>query len=566
MKARASQPSPSSTPFPRKVVGFIRVSTEMQGEEDRFGLPRQREAIKLIAKRSNLEIIEVVELVGVSGVDTPKHPEMQRILTMAQAKTIAGIVVADFDRLMRAAPFDLSAAAIMTSFREARITIYTGGQELDFSRKESRFMLSIMAGAASFERECTQDRVKGAFEAARKSGKHVGGAQRLPLGVAYTAEKGFHYIRDEVAVMQEAFLLMDQKGVHNVAEIARQLGLQHRTLHGLLRNPIYVGVREYRQMRSDTKITSSTGRHYTKKIDRPEEDIIRMRVIEEGAVAQDRFDRVQAIFGQFKRTWTHRRAVLTNPNILAGILRCGHCGERFYLKAENRKQKGHRGYYRCSTICSNRKHKAQDHCSQAPVARGEAEVAVLSLAREKLIEAETLGHIVHMTRAQFASTKKSLKLDPTDQSARRGRIHDMYEQGAIDRGEYQRRLAALDKMEETTHKVDAGATARLLDKAEAEVVRKFVLACRSFRRITSPESQKLVLQGLFERVEWKDHQITGFKLSAQLVGEIHAAVGQGSYVARRRIERAVSGAADGQSRTPEVSGSSRSRASCGTGR
>ena len=85
----------------KKVIGLVRVSTEQQAADDRAGLPRQHQEIKRIVAAHNLELAETIEFTGVSGTLTHEMPVLQQALRRVRERSIAGIVLADLDRLFR---------------------------------------------------------------------------------------------------------------------------------------------------------------------------------------------------------------------------------------------------------------------------------------------------------------------------------------------------------------------------------------------------------------------------------------------------------------------------------
>src|SRR5436305_14829632 len=109
-----------------RVIGFLRVSTEEQADKDRTGLLRQREDIRVAAARYGLEIIEVVELIGVSGTSTYEAPEFNSMISAMERPEIHGVVVSSQDRLAR--PDTLGGLAIFDCFAKFRKKIWTPTQ------------------------------------------------------------------------------------------------------------------------------------------------------------------------------------------------------------------------------------------------------------------------------------------------------------------------------------------------------------------------------------------------------------------------------------------------------
>jgi DNA invertase Pin-like site-specific DNA recombinase len=88
-----------------RVVGLVRLSTAEQAAEGRAGEARQEATIKAVCERENLECIEVVRIVDVSGSDMLQAVQARSILALVADGSIAGVVVDAFDRLCRTTKF-----------------------------------------------------------------------------------------------------------------------------------------------------------------------------------------------------------------------------------------------------------------------------------------------------------------------------------------------------------------------------------------------------------------------------------------------------------------------------
>ncbi len=98
--------------------------------------------------------------------------------------------------------------------------------------------------------------------------------------------------------MQEAFRLIDEEGIDNIREISDRLGLHERRLHRMLRNPLYAGYQVHEFTRANQPIVSKRGKPYHVKIPLPEEQKIKVKVMEEPAIPEERWKRVQQILSQ----------------------------------------------------------------------------------------------------------------------------------------------------------------------------------------------------------------------------------------------------------------------------
>lgn len=83
-----------------RATGYLRVSTDAQAGEDRFGLESQTEAIRNFAKGEGYNLISWYTDAGVSG-GTLERPELQGLLQDSQTGQFEVVLVAKMDRVAR---------------------------------------------------------------------------------------------------------------------------------------------------------------------------------------------------------------------------------------------------------------------------------------------------------------------------------------------------------------------------------------------------------------------------------------------------------------------------------
>lgn len=85
----------------KRAVGYIRVSTDVQASEDRFGIEAQKEQIMDYARKNDFEILEWFIDEGVSGVKESR-PAFDRILYGdVENPPVEYVIVAKSDRIAR---------------------------------------------------------------------------------------------------------------------------------------------------------------------------------------------------------------------------------------------------------------------------------------------------------------------------------------------------------------------------------------------------------------------------------------------------------------------------------
>ena len=321
----------TTTPVRRKVVGLCRVSTTGQGHEDRGGLPRQRAVIAATIARQNLDCLRVYEISD-SGTDVLRNPTILEILQMVRTGIVTGLVVADLDRLFR--PDQPTDYAILQVFKDTGATIFSGDTVYNLDQKDSALFANIRSAISGFELALMKERQHGAKEAKRKEGKCPTNRYTLPLGVAFDRQQQKFIYTDQIGKVVELFRLFDS-GIHNFKELERRTGISYNTGRNLIRNQLYTGWRNITEKRGP-KTISKTGKSYRKKVKRADNEIIRTRVFEKGAISQEMFDRVQAILA--RTVYNHLQSKKENEayNFGVGISFCGHCGSPLYCHSGKR--------------------------------------------------------------------------------------------------------------------------------------------------------------------------------------------------------------------------------------
>lgn len=314
----------------RRAIGLLRVSTEAQGDDGRGGLPSQRAEIHRVAEREGLELAEWVELRGVSGAQVREDPRFVSLLARLSEPDLAGVAVADFDRLFRRHRF--ADYAILDAFAETGSLLFTAQGAVD-PREDSDALLSVLRGEiAGQERRRIAERTQRAKEVHRRAGRHVAGWQALPYGVTYRTERGpggeprpaWGYAAAEAAVVREVYRRV-LAGERNFTRLAAALGIERTLVPRILRNPVYAGVR-----RIDRRVP---GR-------RPEpraaEDVIETDLTALGLeplVSREAWRQAQRILGE-------RRPPPKDPSDFPGayhgVAECGPCERALHAHHERR--------------------------------------------------------------------------------------------------------------------------------------------------------------------------------------------------------------------------------------
>ncbi len=294
-----------------------------------------------------------IELVDVSGTAVLHAPETIDLLARIERKEIDVVVTSEFSRLLR--PDDLSSFSLLETCKRHGVLIDAGGTSHDLASPEGFISGGILALLGGAERLQMLRRMMQSKEAKRAAGLCPSAQITLPTGVIYCRDTNRFRYTPEVATIIEAFRIVDEEGVRNLSEVGRRTGHSPVTVRNLLSNPIFKGIREYRQVRSAEKAVKNNGRQGDrKKVARSPDRIIRVRVFspEEQAVSDARFDRVAQVLASIKEAheiFVHERH---KGNMLSGVGRCACCSDRLYAKTRSYKLasgRKHGGHYLCAT-------------------------------------------------------------------------------------------------------------------------------------------------------------------------------------------------------------------------
>jgi DNA invertase Pin-like site-specific DNA recombinase len=501
----------------RKVIGLIRVSTDGQAADDKGGMPRQKEVIEHCIRVQELDCVETVVLQGVSGTDVRHNREIKRILRLIETKEISGVVVADLDRLMR--PATGEDYALLDPFIDAKATIYASGQELNFKNPLAHLMVKLILSFAEFERTLILARTSGAVKELCRKGHHPFGPRQLPLGITYDRSTHAWGTNEKILPIVEAFRLVDEDGVNNVATVARRVGVNIRAMHNLIRNRLYCGWRVYETGREPKKVTSRSGRRYKRKMALPEEEIIKVKVLKNPPVTEERFHRVQQVLAANYQSWKAEREDRPAYNMLRSVARCERCKARLYF-SQDRRRPNIMGYYFCSAHYYKKGKKGS--CGAVNQSKHDLDTATHRFVTELLRNPKTIRAIVtHSEAARHANQNQPelMAADPATFEARRRRLKDGYESGVIAIAELRERLAKIQAEEETVKRVAESQAQSLAAPQIETLIRTIIKGAYAYQRMTDPSQRLRVIQRLFSAIYYNDGQITAFSLQPGLIDD-----------------------------------------------
>lgn len=433
----------------KKVIELIRVSTLQQAGDDRFSIPAQRTINRKTAAAHGLSLVKSIEISDVGGSDVLAAPEIQELLRLIQDPEIHGVVAREFSRLMR--PENLGDFSLLQSFADSNTLLFLPDGPIDFSAKTGRLLGTIRAAIAGLEKSEFLERSFSSREEMRRQGKCPSAPHTRPFGVGYEDARGWFYL-PEVEKVRRAFELFIS-GVSNFGELERETGLTRFNLRNVLSNPIYTGWRVYDKKRDGSKAgqyKSSDGRQAgRRKIARPPEEIIRVKVIENPIISESDFARVQAMLASKRDRHLRARHSTESRFAYHGFLVCSLCGGLEWGKTY-RSESGTWDYY----VCKNRiwrDRAVEQRCVAPNMKRDRLETHLDQLFSTRLTDAGFIRELADALDQRQRGTQSSrsaidrLREQLAKLEEKRQRILGGYFEGLISQEDRDARLIAVDR-------------------------------------------------------------------------------------------------------------------------
>jgi site-specific DNA recombinase len=219
-----------------KAAAYLRVSTEGQVGEDKFGLPAQKEAILEYAKNHGIEVVAFFEDNGISGA-TLDRPGLQQLIHESGTETFHSVLVAKMDRVAR----DLyTALFIEKELLLNGVEIISVSEPVGGSDPMNTAFRQMMGVFAELEKSMITMRMAGGRRQKALTGGYAGG--RAAIG--YHAERGAKVLnvdKSKVRTVRRVFELWDEHPDWALRQLAEKLNEEgHTTAQGKPFQPMQV--------------------------------------------------------------------------------------------------------------------------------------------------------------------------------------------------------------------------------------------------------------------------------------------------------------------------------------
>lgn len=286
-----------------KVALYVRVSTTSQLEEG-YSIEEQKAKLESYCDIKDWHIYKIYTDGGFSG-STTERPALEQLIKDAQSKLFDTVLVYKLDRLSRSQKDTLY--LIEDIFLKNNIEFVSLLENFDTSTPFGRAVIGLLSVFAQLEREQIKERMQLGKLGRAKAGKSMMWA-KTSYGYNYDKETGSMTVNEYEALAVKEIFTSYLAGMSITKlrdkindEYPKQPAWSYRTIRGILANPVYCGLNQY-------KGQTFQGTH-------------------KAIISLDDFEQTQRELA--KRQQTAKE--LSNPRpfkakyMLSGLAQCGYC-------------------------------------------------------------------------------------------------------------------------------------------------------------------------------------------------------------------------------------------------
>lgn len=367
----------------KRVAAYCRVSTDSDDQANSFE-SQQRYFRQYIERNSDWELYEVFADEGISGTNTKKRKEFNRMIECAKNGAFDLIVTKEISRFARNT---LDSIFYTRELKKHGVGVIFMNDNINTLDGDSELRLAIMSSIAQEESRKTSERVKWGQKRQMEQGVVFG---RSMLG--YDVKDGKMYINEKGAeVVRLIFhkFVDEGKGTHIIARELQEAGIEpmrvkewHNTvILRIIRNEKYCG--DLVQKKTYTPDFLS----HEKKYNRGQEKFIIIKDHHEPIISRELFNEANRILDE--RSLSQKdKAKYSSRYPFSGKIKCGRCGSSYVARYKTRKDGSQYKAWRCfEAVKHGRSHidKAgnQVGCSGESI-RSEEIIRILYLAFQQL--------------------------------------------------------------------------------------------------------------------------------------------------------------------------------------
>lgn len=460
----------------RRAALYIRVSTLEQAQEG-YSVGEQRERLIAYCKAQDWLIADIYVDGGYTGSNL-NRPGIQKL--MSETEKFDVVLVYKLDRLSRSQRDTLY--LIEEIFRPNKVDFVSMQESFDTSSPFGKAMIGLLAVFAQLEREQIKERTWMGRVARAKTGLHHGGGN-IPIGYDYEDGKLIvnPYEAEQVRKIYEWYL--SGASLKAITDKLQDAGYTNKyssynswsSVRNILENETYIGRLHFGGV----------------VVDHAHEAII----------TEEQFNAAQILRG--KRREQFGSHAFQSKHVLTGLLFCGHCGGRYYLR-----NTGKYSYYACYSRTKQMKNMIKDPNCQNKIWRAQdlepiIEEKILALLRNPQI-AEELAVGKPKTAAPVSkNTDIERRIREIDRQI--GKLMELYQQDDIPPellGEKINRLYG-----EKTALENSIAPVKETDAMPLDLVAELITNAAEIWDFADENQKRRILQSLISRIVLTDDQV-----------------------------------------------------------
>ena len=426
----------------KRVAAYCRVSTDNEDQANSFE-SQQRYFKQYIERNPDWELYEIFADEGISGTNTKKRKEFNRMIACAKNGDFDLIITKEISRFARNTldsiyyTRDLKKHGVGGIFMNDNINTLDGDAEL---------RLAIMSSIAQEESRKTSERVKWGQKRQMEQGVVFG---RSMLG--YDVENGKMTINEEGAKIVRLIFhkfVNEGKGTHVIARELREEGIrpmrvkewQNTVILRIIRNEKYCG--DLVQKKTYTPDFLS----HEKKYNRGQEEFVIIKDHHEPIISRELFEEANRILDE-RSLSQEGKAKHSNRYPFSGKIKCGCCGASYVARYKTRKNGSRYKAWRCNEAAKHGsphvdKAGNQVGCTGASIRNEDATHIMFLVTKElKLKQTKIIKNLISIIQSIIAmdttgTDVEKLKAQIQTTQDKRTKLIDIYMSGDITKEEF----------------------------------------------------------------------------------------------------------------------------------
>lgn len=400
-----------------------RADEELEKKEDVDTLARHRSTLLEVAKKQDLNIVEIKEEV-VSGDSITKRPKMIQLLEEVENNTYDAVLCMDIDRLGRGDMQDQG--KIINTFKESKTLIITPDKTYDLNNDLDEEMTEFKTFFARRELKVITKRMQRGRVKSIEEGNFIGSVAPLGYKFKYDEYGKRHMIIDEetVPIIQIVFdMYLNGEGSFRIMKKLNTLGYRTATgqeftenaVRRIIKNRTYCGyVTWFEYKRKGTKTRKNK-----------ESDILVCKGKHKPIISEEDWNKAQEIRKNHSIPATKNSRKLVNP--LAGIVKCSQCKRTMVNTLSTYKSGNYANFIACKKCYGV-------GASKLEVVEGEILNALELKLQEIKKELNSTNLEVEKNESLniLEKTLTSLKNEEKELDKQKNKLHDLLERGVYD--------------------------------------------------------------------------------------------------------------------------------------